>query len=274
MGAGRAWSSLSRSLPSPSWWSGVGGEGGTKQLSNPNFLAVQGIIADAAPYPMRDGDRAYGGLPMDRAGSVTRLVGMLRSDDPAEREEAARQIWRRYFPQLLDLACKHLSPGARRREDEEDVVQNMYKSFCLRQQRGDFVLDNRADLWRLLVTMTLHKTRKAATRHTRGRRDYRREEPGPAGQGDSLSPEWVFGQMEQSDPTPDEAAALTEELERRLAVLPDDLRRVALWKLEGYTNKEIAGPDKLDCAERTVERKLNLIRQKWADLGPSSPAGN
>jgi DNA-directed RNA polymerase specialized sigma24 family protein len=69
--------------------------------------------------------------------------------------------------------------------------------------------------------------------------------------------------MEQSEPTPSEAVVLTEELEKRLAVLPEDLRRIALWKLEGFTNEEIAGADKLNCSERTVERKLNLIRQKW-----------
>jgi DNA-directed RNA polymerase specialized sigma24 family protein len=34
---------------------------------------------------------------------------------------------------------------------------------------------------------------------------------------------------------------------------------VAVWKMEGYTNEEIAG--KLGCATRTVERKLFLIRR-------------
>jgi len=35
-------------------------------------------------------------------------------------------------------------------------------------------------------------------------------------------------------------------------------RRVALAKMEGYTNDEIAA--QLECAPRTVERKLRLIR--------------
>jgi DNA-directed RNA polymerase specialized sigma24 family protein len=204
---------------------------------------------------------------MSNPGSVTRLIEQLRSDQPSVRNEAARQIWLRFFPPLLDLACKHLDPRVRRREDEEDVLQSMYKSLCLRLKRGDFAFDNRNDLWRLMVTMTLHKTRSAATRQKRERRDYRREEPGPAaGADDSLSPEWVFGQMEQSEPTPSEAVVLTEELQRRLAILPDDLRQIALWKLEGFTNEQIAAEQKLNCSERTVERKLNLIRQKWAEI--------
>lgn len=41
------------------------------------------------------------------------------------------------------------------------------------------------------------------------------------------------------------------------------LRRIALFKLEGYTNKEIA--HELDnCTECTIERKLARIRTKWA----------
>ena len=40
------------------------------------------------------------------------------------------------------------------------------------------------------------------------------------------------------------------------------LQRVATFKLEGYTNEEIA--DRLGCATSTVERKLALIRHKWA----------
>jgi DNA-binding CsgD family transcriptional regulator len=39
------------------------------------------------------------------------------------------------------------------------------------------------------------------------------------------------------------------------------LRSVAVWKLEGYTNKEVAA--KLGRAPATVERKLRLIRATW-----------
>ena len=49
---------------------------------------------------------------------------------------------------------------------------------------------------------------------------------------------------------------------RLLGRLGDDaLRSVALWKLEGYTNAEIAA--RLDCTVRTVERKLERIRAYW-----------
>ncbi len=59
-------------------------------------------------------------------------------------------------------------------------------------------------------------------------------------------------------------ARLTELYSELLGALSDDtLRRVATWKLEGYSNEEIA--EKLGCSLRSVERKLALIRQQWID---------
>jgi DNA-directed RNA polymerase specialized sigma24 family protein len=75
------------------------------------------------------------------------------------------------------------------------------------------------------------------------------------------------GRLPASDPTPEEAAELSEGVERLLRALPDPtLRQVALWKLEGYTSEEIAAPEKLDCAERTVEQKPRLIREIWQQM--------
>ena len=47
---------------------------------------------------------------------------------------------------------------------------------------------------------------------------------------------------------------MAEECNQKLALLGNDtLRSIARWKVEGDTNAEIAV--KLDCLERTVERK-------------------
>ncbi len=40
-----------------------------------------------------------------------------------------------------------------------------------------------------------------------------------------------------------------------------ELRQIALWRLEGYTNREIS--DRLDCTERSVERRMERIRSEW-----------
>jgi RNA polymerase sigma factor (sigma-70 family) len=199
---------------------------------------------------------------MGAHGSVTRLIIDLRSDEPAVREVAARLVWGRYFQELLALARCHLSARIRSREDEEDVLQSMYKSFCIRQRRGDFDLANRDELWNLLVRITLRKARNAATRHRQGKRDIRREEAEAADRSGQDMPGTILDRIDSDGPTPAEAALLNEALERRFQMLKDpDLRQIALWKLEGYTNAEIAA--QLECTLRTVERKLERIRAYW-----------
>jgi RNA polymerase sigma factor (sigma-70 family) len=198
---------------------------------------------------------------MSADGSVTRLIQDLRGTDPAVYERAARLIWERYFRGLLSLAQAHLDPRVRRREDEEDVVQAMYASFCRRQRRGDFDLASRDELWSLLVTITLRKARNAARGQRRQARDVGREVDAAA--DEAGPPGWALEQMEAADPTPAEAAVMNEALEERLEALADPvLRRVALLKLEGYTNPEIAA--ELRITARTVERKLDRIRARWA----------
>ena len=203
---------------------------------------------------------------MNRNGSVTQQICNLRDGDQKEREEAARRIWQRYFAALLGLARGHLDARIRRREDEEDVLQSMYKSFCRRQQRGDFDLAGRDELWKLLVTITVRKARNVANRHHYGIRDVGCEQA-DSGVGDEAAEasRWTLEQLEAAGPTPAQAAVLNEELERRLQALGDRdpvLRQVALLKLEGYTNREIATA--LGIVERTVERKVERIRTKWS----------
>ncbi len=200
---------------------------------------------------------------MGAQGSVTRLIIDLRSDEPAVREVAARLVWGRYFQELLVLARNHLSARIRSREDAEDVLQSMYQSFCARQRRGDFDLSNRDQLWNLLVQITLRKARNTANRHRQAKRDVRREDTEPSTDdpaGDQAVS--ILDQIDSDGPTPLEAALLNEALERRFQMLADPaLRQIAQWKLEGYTNAEIA--QTLECTLRTVERKLERIRAYW-----------
>jgi RNA polymerase sigma factor (sigma-70 family) len=201
---------------------------------------------------------------MATRGTVTRAVHDLRSDDPAVRDRAAQVIWERYFSDLLEKARIHLNRRLRGRVDAEDVLQSMFETFCRRQQLGEYDLANRDDLWNLLVTITLNKTRNEVGKQFQKKRDVARDQALPE-DDETESVRWALEQMEASGASPAEAAVLYEALERRLEALDDpqlpELRQIALWKLEGYTNSEIA--DKLNCVERTVERKVNRIKAKW-----------
>jgi DNA-directed RNA polymerase specialized sigma24 family protein len=77
----------------------------------------------------------------------------------------------------------------------------------------------------------------------------------------------AIAQIIGREPTPEFAAQFSEECERLLTSLGnDELRAVALWKMEGDTNEEIA--QKLGCVLRTIERRLRIIRALWSkELG-------
>jgi DNA-directed RNA polymerase specialized sigma24 family protein len=66
-----------------------------------------------------------------------------------------------------------------------------------------------------------------------------------------------------NEPTSEFVVQMSEAYENLIACLDDEsLRTIADYKLEGYTNEEVAA--QLNCAPRTVYRKLERIRRKWS----------
>jgi len=142
--------------------------------------------------------------------------------------------------------------------DEEDVALSAFDSFCRGARQGHFPrLNDRDNLWSLLVVITARKAGKLKRDASRQKRGGTREEQ--AGNNmDVPELEAIIG----PEPSPDFAVQVAEEYQRLLDGLGDDLARaVAMGKMEGYRNEEIA--TKLDCALRTVERKLRVIRRCW-----------
>ena len=192
--------------------------------------------------------------------SVTRWIGDLRSGD---RGEAARRLWERYFIRLARLAQARLRWGAGAPVDGEDVALSVLDSFIRGAAAGRFPgLGGREDLWRLLVTITARKA------HNRRRHEGRRKRGGGrvVGEGALAGPDADGGdflaQIVGDEPTPEFAALMIDEYRRLFGCLSDEsLRVVALLKLEGHSNEEIARS--LDCGLRTVERKLEVIRKRW-----------
>src|SRR5262249_35656574 len=83
-----------------------------------------------------------------------------------------------------------------------------------------------------------------------------------------------FSELIGREPDPAFAAEGAGECRRLLGLLGGGpLRSLALWRLEGHTNGEIA--QKLEVSVPTVERKLALIRACWQKGVPGSeaPAG-
>jgi hypothetical protein len=70
---------------------------------------------------------------MKTTGSVTAWLRQLQGGDAGACDQAAQEIWQRYAGRLLALARHNLDQRLRPRVDEDDVLQSMYKSFCVRQ---------------------------------------------------------------------------------------------------------------------------------------------
>jgi DNA-directed RNA polymerase specialized sigma24 family protein len=190
-------------------------------------------------------------------GSITQLFDQLRAGD----HHAAEALCLRFFPRLLALAQRTLAGRAKRVADADDAVQSAFTSFCLRVRNGDFMIQDREDLWNLLGAMTANKARMQT----------RRERAEKRGSGRVVG-EDALRRDDGSQLPLDEAAAVlptadfdlhSEEL---LSQLEPELREFAILRLLGYRNREIA--EMHDCTERKVERKLNLIRLRWQATWP------
>ncbi len=204
-------------------------------------------------------------MTVGEGGSITRWLGDLKEGDQA----AAQPLWERYFSRLVVVARGKLKRMRRTTadEDEEDAALSAFNSFCAGAARGKFPkLADRDDLWRLLVVITARKAMAQANRQGRKKR----------GSGRLIDEAMLFGKefdggegslaglerIAAAGPTPEFAAMMAEECQKLLDALgDDDLRHVAISRMEGYNNDEIA--DQLGCARRTVARRLDLIRQTW-----------
>jgi DNA-directed RNA polymerase specialized sigma24 family protein len=197
--------------------------------------------------------------------SVTDWIESLK----AGNDLAAEKLWRRYFEALVRLARDRLRGAARAAADEEDAALNAFDSFVRGAACGRYPrLDDRNDLWRVLVVITERKVIDQAQhdrRHKRG-----------GGKLDSLQlhscevdRRGEVAGLAGAMPTPEFAAMVADEYRSLLARLHDDsLRQVALLRLEGYSNNDVA--HRLGCSLRTVARKVEIIRRTW--IGEEAPA--
>jgi DNA-directed RNA polymerase specialized sigma24 family protein len=192
------------------------------------------------------------------AGSVSRLLGGLRDGD----EEAVRQLWLRYFRPLVHLARSRLPSRGNGWSDAEDVALEAFWTLCRQAAHPSSTeripeLNNRTHLWKLLACFTARQAFDLTRKETR-RRQVVADEVVLGADG--------FEPFAGREPPPEFAAAVADLLE----CLPgDELRRIALARMEGCTNAEAARL--LGRSLSTVERKLQVIRVLWRDfLGGSA----
>lgn len=198
---------------------------------------------------------------------VTQWIVKLSRGDSG----AAEVLWQQYFDRLVRYARRKLDGMPCRAADEEDVALSAMNSFCQGMARHRFdQVNDRDDLWKLLVTITARKACAQKRRHfadkrggglVRGESFFMQANPGE-------ERDEGIGQVLGSEPTPELANMVAEDCRHLLDRLGDDnLRQVALHTLEGFTTAEIA--EKIGVSQRSVQRKLDTIREIWSTEAPA-----
>jgi len=190
--------------------------------------------------------------------SVTWWLQQLKREGAAG---AARELWQRYFARLVELARQRLRGTPRRAADEEDVALSAFDSFCRGVEQGRFPrLEDRDDLWQVLVMITVRKAADLAEHERSQKRGGGTVVSASALQGTDAGA--AFAELPSREPDPAFAAEVAETCRTLLDALGDDsLRVVAVAKMEGLTNEEVA--QRLGKSLPTVERKLRGIRSIW-----------
>jgi len=190
--------------------------------------------------------------------SVSLWLERFKDGDTA----AVQPLWNAYFSKMVTLARAKLGTTPRGVRDEEDVVNSAFFSFCEGVKEGRFPrLDSRDDLWAVLFTIVASKAAQYTRSEMRQKRGAGKLMQASATGGKESSFD-LFANLQSAEPTALDAAMMIEDLGKLLEKLRDgNLQQIAIWKMEGYTNQEIA--NMINKSEPTVERKLRIIRETW-----------
>lgn len=198
---------------------------------------------------------------MSDPGSVTSWLVRV---DSVNRDDAATLLWNRFAFRLVRVARRQLRNVDQRMYDEEDLALSTLNEFLQRQSKGQFArLSSRKDLWRLLVSISLNKSRNQRRFLSRVCRSGRGQSVGSemgAGGGIFIarekavgdSPEWIVTMADQCN-------YLMGLLDKRDH--SGRLRQIAMMRLEGWSVNRMA--EAIGCTRRTVGIRLELIQAIW-----------
>ena len=137
--------------------------------------------------------------------------------------------------------------------DEEDAAERAFTKVCRAIERGRLKLEHRVDLHKILRTAT---TREVLNLHYQSKR-----------RSGTTSDEFVLSQIPDSSLTAETVLLALDACQRLLSLLEGDaLRRVALWKLAGWTNEAIRL--KLGCSWRPSSAPWRGSARRGSASGP------
>jgi len=183
--------------------------------------------------------------------SVSDWVSQLKLGD----QKAAYRLWKRFFGQLRAIA--RAKPGAfpRAGRDEEDVALS---ALFIGAKSSQF--ETREDFWQL-ASVILSRKASNLRRSLRARCEIAVTDlTNSCGLEDKSS---IMEQAVQALPAETGIESLGVHREEPLSSINDRLRRVALLKLAGLSNEEIAASQ--ERSVKSIERYLQQIREALTD---------
>jgi len=185
----------------------------------------------------------------ESALEVTDWLNDLRAGD----DVAAARLWKYLQPRLTELGRRSLRSADSACYDEDDVAQSAFHALCAAVRNGQYdELENRSSIWSLVATIAMNKVRRRANYNSATRRG-----------GEMVRIEAGDADMLSTDLSSEEQVMMQEECERLIALLSrDEVKEVAMLKVEGHTNEEIATLQ--GCTRRSVQRRLDIIRSIWS----------
>jgi DNA-directed RNA polymerase specialized sigma24 family protein len=192
-------------------------------------------------------------------GSVTNALVELNS--PSQNEQAIRLLWDRYFHRLCGFIEDQLFARHKRVTSADEVASDAFRALLDGVKASRFhSVRNRDELWQMLTLIGSRRSTNVRIKHNRQKNGEGRVV------GESALGSQGFGNLAdfiERDLSPVDYVELQETIEELLNQLPtQQVRQVALLRMSGYSNAEIA--EKIGRVERTVELKLNLIRSIWS----------
>lgn len=199
----------------------------------------------------------------DDLGSISHAIRKLGAD-----EEAVQKLWDRFFQRLCAYSKTRLYNRHNSVVDEEEVAARAFFALYQGITNGRLTrVRNRNELWKVLTVLAANKASSL-------RRHYDTQKRG----GGRVHQDSIFGSAGadgiidflQRELNPAEHAEFANALSELIRQLPDEgYRRIVLMRLGGHTHEEIAG--ELNCAVRTIDRKMKHIREIWNRLDGAPP---
>lgn len=192
---------------------------------------------------------------IEETGSVSQWLRELKSGHCS----AVDAIWHRYYQRVVQYATRKMKINPDRSVDGEDIAQITMHRLCFSLASGRYpLLDDRQQLWDLLVVFTLNRIRK----HLRSCSAQKR-----TGLRQSV---FVFKQTKALEDlqTPEAPAIMADMVQCWLDRLDredptGELKQIAIWSMEEISGSEIARI--LKKRKSTVLQQIRLIRLLWEE---------